>query len=491
MTTLKRLLVPFIVFIIFLIIAYLSEDILMEFGTEAISQSLKVFAHVVQIGIWLSAAFLVNRLCVVFLWDGIIRRTLGGPVPRLLRDFTSVLIYLVAITGIISFVFGKPVTGIWATSGAVGLVIGFALQSMILDIFTGLAINIDRPYKLGDWIVVHDKQRYDDRIYGQIQEVNWRTTRIRTRDGNIVVIPNSVMGQSIITNHMTPEPLARQKLVFCLDYSVPPERAARILLAGVKAVIGPGGPRPKPEPVVRIAGTNSTGVEYWVRYWIKYGEDAPGLVRHSVAHSILEHLQHTGIMLAYEKLDVYHAEMPSRQLDTQSIEDRTKLLERIELFSSLQKTELQELATNMNQRVFKDKEKLIKAGDHDNSMFILVEGFLEVFADVKNNGEEVKVGRIKPGQFFGEMSLLTGEARSATIIAATETVAYEITKDHVDSILRKRPAIADTVSRVIAERKLMNSKVLENATQAQKKEQTDNMAQQIMSKMREFFKGVF
>ncbi|MCZ6818120.1 MAG: mechanosensitive ion channel, partial [Calditrichaeota bacterium] len=132
-----------------------NKDMLLQFGSEALSQSQKVLAYVIQIGIWLSAAHFLNRLVIVFVWDGLVAKAIGAPIPRLVKDIFTILVYLTAVTGIIGIVFGKDITGFWATSGVVSIVLGFALKNVILDVFTGLAVNIERPYKIGDWIMIH------------------------------------------------------------------------------------------------------------------------------------------------------------------------------------------------------------------------------------------------------------------------------------------------------------------------------------------------
>ena len=124
-------------------------------------------------------------------------------------------------------------------------------------------------------------------------------------------------------------------------------------------------------------------------------------------------------------------------------------------------------------------------------MFVLVEGLVYVFADINGDDSEVKVAQIVPGQFFGEMSLLTGEARSATITAASDAVAYEITKAAMTEILRARPELAETISTIVAERKLRNQQAGERTTTLDRIERKTSVAGQILDGIRSFFRGVF
>jgi len=213
--------------------------------------------------------------------------------------------------------------------------------------------------------------------------------------------------------------------------------------------------------------------------------------RSLVNNSILVHLKQAGITPAYPKQDLFYAEMPVRHLDASTVEDRAELLGQTDLFKHLQKKELQQLATDMKRQRYGRGEKLIQQGENGASMFILSEGLLHAF--ISTNGEEgdIKVGQIIPGQFFGEMSLLTGECRSATIVAMTDVIAHEITKDNINGLLKKRPRLAETMSKVVAERKVLNSQAMATATLEERIEETESLARQIMGKMKSFFKGIF
>ncbi|MFQ5602567.1 MAG: mechanosensitive ion channel family protein [bacterium] len=488
----RRLWFPITTLILFGSLALYNKDILFQFGDDAISQTQMVIKYAIQIGIWLSAAHFLNRLVIVFFWDRLVRKTIGAPVPRLLKDVMTIIIYIVAVTGIVGIVFKRSVTGFWATSGVIGLILGFALRNIILDVFTGLAINIDRPYKLGDWIMVHGSSPAQN-ITGKVIETNWRTTRLYTEDDSIVVLPNSLLGMKVVTNFWGAGPESRFEATFCLDFSVPIDRAFRVLLAGAKTAMGQKGILEQPEPNVIVNATNSLGIEYKVRFWMCPWNDGitKGAARSLVTVNILQQLQQAGITPAYPKQDLFYEKMPVRQLDSQSLEDRKELLRRTELFKHLNGSELIELAGNMIHRNFAKGESIIQQGDEGDSMFVLSEGLLHAFINTNSKKPSLKVGQITPGEFFGEMSLLTGEPRSATIVAVTDVVAHEITKEHMNALLTKRPEMAETISTVVAARKVRNSQTLANATPEERIVETKSLAKQIMTKMKAFFKGVF
>ncbi len=487
---LKRVLPPLLTFAFFVAALLNQDELLGRFGASAIRQAQQVVSYSLQVGIWLSAAYLLTRLIGVLVWDGPIVRRLGAPVPALFRNVVSGLVYVVAVSGIVGVVFDKPVTAFWATSGAVSIVVGLALRNIILDLFMGIAINVERPFKIGDFIMLPAPLN----LSGRVAEVNWRTTRLQTSENNTVVVPNSRIGEMVLINFSVPDATAEFELLFTLDYSVPPDRALRVLTAGAMAVAGQSGILADPAPKARIKGTTATGVDYKVKYVIDCSKVGPGKARHFVIKSVLEQLHQAGLELAYAKQDVFYAPMPDRQIEGKSVEDRIRLLSRIELFTQLEPVELEDLAITLKQRMFPEHATLLKQGDPGDSMFILIEGLLYVFIDFDATDgidHETRVAQIRAGEFFGEMSLLTGEPRTATILAATDSLAYEITKDALAVLFAKRPELMEAMSHVVADRKLRNTEAYEKATHEEKEAQRTTLAAQIRARITTFFQHLF
>lgn len=488
----KRLIGPVIVFLLFILVAFHTEDVLAQFGIAAMDQTRIVLDYGLKIGLWFSTAFLINRLLLVFFWDGVVAKTVNGQVPRLLKDITACVLYAIAATGVAAVVFDKPVTGFWATSGVMGIVLGIALRNIILDLFTGLAVNVDRPYTLGDWIMIVDNPGGEDNLIGCVDEINWRTTRLRTTDNNTLVVPNNVMGQKVITNFMNPGEQSRFELHFTLDFSVPTERAVRVLNAAVKAVAGEKyGPLPDPAPKARVNSITENGVEYRVRYWIVPRLVSPPKARHTVLTSVLDHLHQAGMTLAYPKQDTYLASMPKRQHEPELMEDRRELLKRIAWFAALTTDEIKQVAESLLPRRFPGGATLMVEGEVGDSMFVVVEGLLEMHAKSPELKKDVQIGKLVPGDFYGEMSLLTGEQRPATIKAVTDVVAYELRKEHMAPLLKARPEVADAISEIVARRQIAAERALAEVATPEKEEQTLSLAANICGKMKRFFSDVF
>src|SRR6185437_10781925 len=179
-----------VAFLGFVALGLFDDKLLGAIGSEALARSKQAFVYTVQIGIWLSGAAFLSMAINVVLWDRLVAHATGRPVPRLIKDFLTAIIFLVAITGIIGVVFEQSVVGIWATSGAVGVVLGLALKSMISDVFTGLALNVDRAFHIGDWIELRHRDT-GDRVFGKVRDINWRTTHIELQNRTIAILPTA------------------------------------------------------------------------------------------------------------------------------------------------------------------------------------------------------------------------------------------------------------------------------------------------------------
>lgn len=437
-----------------------------------------------QVFVWLAGAWLFSRLATLVIWDGFVSRLLGRAPPRLIIQLGGVVIFLLAISGILRFVFGESVTAIWAASGAIGIVIGFALQQLILDTFSGLAIHLERPFKVGDWINCHT--RMGDYI-GRVEETNWRTTRLWTTSRNIVVIPNSFLTTTLLTNYSMPGTAARFELDFVLDFSVPTDRAMRVLSAALLSTIGPKGPLAFPVPKVMVNGTADYGVKYCLRYFLEPAKVTPSKARHTITQAVLRHINQAGLSLSYPRQDLFLARMPWRQKNWSYLKDQIRQLGAISLFAKFEKEDLEFIARHMSIHELDEKTVVVRQGEQGDSMFILAEGLLEVLID-QPDGAQTKVADLAPGTFFGEKSLLTGQSRSATVLCVAESIICEVTKNCMMSLLEQKPELAESLGRAVVERDMQNELTLSRLTKDEVNAKVSSALDEFVSKIRRFFK---
>lgn len=436
MSILTRIWLPATVFAVFLLALFNRQELVDRFLENANFLTRNFVEYGVQIGVWLSAAFLMNRMIGVLFWDGFIRRLSDRPVPRLPRDLTAMVLFSVAVLAIISTVFQRDITSMLAASGVFGVIVGLALRTVILDLFMGLAIHIERPFKIGDWLMIH-QNRVETHIIAEVIEINWRTTRLRTTRNNMVVVPNSKMGDTIVTNYMEPKPHFRIDLDFTIDFEVPSERVLRVMTAGLKAVTDGEGILDDPVAEVRIKDSTLEGAEYEVRFFILPAKISPNEARHVVNRSVLEHLIHSGITPAHAKEEIFLQRRERRALDASLDEDLYQLLTRTELFRKLNAAEFAAVFREMRKRDLAEGETLYAQGDAGDSMFICVEGLLASAITVRGQGE-VKVETLRAGQHFGEGTIFKATSRTTTVTAEADSLVYEIERHVIEPLLDVR-----------------------------------------------------
>jgi CRP-like cAMP-binding protein len=408
------------------------------------------------------------------------------PVPRLPKDVTGIVIFSIAGLAIASTVFHQDTTKIIAASGAVSIVVGLALRTVILDLFMGLAIHVDQPFKMGDWIMVH-QNRVETHIVAEIIEINWRTTRLRTTANNMVVVPNSKLGETIVTNYMEPTPHFRMDLDFIIDFEVSAERATRVLTAGIRAACEHKGILAQPEPEVRMKEASLNGMVYEVRYFILPRHISPNESRHEVNRTVLEHLVHSGIMPAHSKEEVTLTRGKQRTLDVSLDEDLYQLITRTELFRSLSAGEFAKVFPQMQKRTLAEGEVLYAQGDAGDSLFVCLEGLLERFVDGPK--ERIKVDTLRAGQHFGIAAMLDGTARATTMEACTGALVYEIGRDAFAPLLENHDelrALLEEGAKQAADQIRVKQVAAQRAKQSKAKGEKKTAMQKVMQS---FFPG--
>jgi small-conductance mechanosensitive channel/CRP-like cAMP-binding protein len=487
-----RIWFPLTVFTIFMMMVVGKEELYSRFLSNFSGVGRVIFEYGSQIGVWFSGAFLAQRFISIFVWDGVVAGISGRMVPRLPKDFTGILLFGIAFMGVLATVFNQSITGIWATSGVFGIVLGIALRNVILDVFIGLSMHVEQSFRIGDWVMVHQNRR-ENHIVGQVVEINWRTTRLKTTEKNMVVVPNSRMGEAILTNYMQPKPYFRIDLEFILDYNITPNRAIRLLLGAIKSLVDDSRILNDPEPEVRLDEALGHGQKYEVRFFILPTGVSPKESRHIVNRRVLEHLARSGISPAMEKEIVYiekssnkNSKVPSSSLDVSGV------LYSNSLFSSLQKEDIDHLEGYFVKRECKAGETLFRQGNKGNSMYLLAEGLL--YAEIRYEQEVEKTYReqIEPSEHFGEECVLGPNVRSASVTAVTDCLVLELAADQVMEVARKNGTFLSMLNQ---ETSLSKFKTLEGKRKllqsAQSKFSEVRLKKPLSSSIQTFFTDLF
>src|SRR5262249_18257929 len=298
-----------------------------------------------------------------------VEQRLGHAIPRLLKDLVRLVIVVVTIGVIISVVFEQSVTGFFAASGVIGLILGVALRDMIADFFSGIALNLERSFAVGDRVQIEGTD-----LKGDIVEINWRATVIKNFSGNNLIIPNSRMARMRVENYHKPEKAHYNWHFITLDFEVPIERAERVMLAAMKEAVAPF--NVTEPPIARVRLPNDRGMEYIVVYQVPEYRFR-GRMRAAVMRSIMRHFSVAGIRPVYPQRYIYTADMPLRQPEQRP--QPSEVLKHVALLAMLDEEEKATLAAHMTPPLFPAGTVIVEQGESGASMYIVAEGLLYVY----------------------------------------------------------------------------------------------------------------
>jgi small-conductance mechanosensitive channel/CRP-like cAMP-binding protein len=377
---------------------------------------------------WLAGAHLL--IAIMHAWVGADRK-LGN--SRLATDIIAGAIYVFAALAITNDVLDIPIRGLLATSGVIAIVLGLALQSTLSDVFSGISINIEQPFEVGDMI------QLDGVIEGTVTQVNWRATHILTGMDDIAAIPNSVVAKVRIVNRSRPATRRGASLVISLDARTSPDEGIKILHdAALTAAI----PLRNPGPTVQCNALRANGVEYEVFFYVGTDTDL-GMAK-------TELIRHIHCSLAWAGIPVARNEGALPVLpDSSDIANRAvRKMRLIGLFEALSAEEIAALAAKITKRSLAAGEVAIAQGMKGDGLFIVESGVLEVTRD-RDGDHPAIIGRLGPGEHFGETALLAGEPFGATATAITAATVFIISNADLAPMMKARPALVTEFGHIV------------------------------------------
>ncbi|MBV8589424.1 MAG: mechanosensitive ion channel family protein, partial [Acetobacteraceae bacterium] len=385
---------------------------------------------ILKIAWWLwSAWFLVGVVRALIVFQRSPREA------KLLQDLLAGLIYLAALFAVIAYVFDLPIQGLLATSGVAAIILGLALQSSLSDVFSGIVLSFSRPYKPGDWVSI------DGSTDGRVIELNWRATSILTGKRDLATVPNSTIAKSKIVNISSPSGIHGTSVTVQLDAKTPPLRGSEILehaIRNSRLIVT------APAPWITVKGVNAACTEFEITFFVEELAST-GKAQNELFDYIYRHLAAADIDLATPQ----SGPMPDRAVQ----KGRTRierLLELVAIFACFTAEERAAVAAKLTERSYDEDEIVHEPGVLSQSLFIVGSGVLS--ATVDGIEGEIEVLRLGPGDYFGELELLSGQPTPARVSALIPTTVYELAKADLTPILKARPQIAQELGRVMAER---------------------------------------
>lgn len=392
----------------------------------------RVFVALAKIIWWVNGAWVLTGCARVFLIFE--RRPREG---RLIQDLVVGAIYLSAALSIVAYVFSAPVGTLIATSGVFAIILGLALQSTLADVFSGIALNLSKPYEVGDWVVLGNG------IEGRVVETNWRATHLLNGSNDMVVLPNSGLAKAQLTNLSSPNRSHGVKLAIRLAPTMAPSTISEIMRT---VLLSSTSIMAVPAPTVEIKSLDAQAIEFELSFRVKDFASA-SMAKHEIYDLIYRHTKATGLALAPPK---GASDLPPSLAAATTRATSLRMLDSVPLFGSLTEEEKALLAPTMVRRIYRKGDVLVEQGATLDTLMVIRSGVVAVSR--RDGDNEIELGRLSPGDYFGEGGLFTATGEMGTVRALTATVVYEVGQAAMAALMKERPSIADEISVTLSRR---------------------------------------
>ncbi len=337
------------------------------------------------------------------------------------------------------------VVGLVTTSAVLTAVLGLAAQEPLKDLFAGVELQFDDVFKVGDFIRVGDEHE------GVVVSVDWHDTCLRDSSGSLVVIPNTMVTETVVKNFCRFGSMGN-RFSLGLDYALPPAQARSLLLDVLNRHPGV---LPRPAPAVRVDSFGESAINYEILVFQPPGNSTDQLnLRSELLGQIWYALERAGQSVPYPvrelrpKRPPVDGNHPERLAD----DERISLLAQNPLFGHLNDGELASLARQARCLRFSPGEAVVREGDPGDSLYQLVIGQVEVRKQQTGHGD-LAVAQLHPGDIFGEMSLLTDSPRSASVMAINECVLLEVAQQHIAPLIQRNPSLMEELAHLVTARR--------------------------------------
>ncbi|MDI1243763.1 MAG: mechanosensitive ion channel family protein [bacterium] len=435
-------------------------------GISLIENVIRIF----KVILWMVFVVSLIRLLTNILFETVLRSAAQTEIATLLRTVLSIVIYIVAFFIIFQSQYPQiELAPLFTGSAILGIVVGLALQDTLGNLFAGLALQVDHPFEVGDVIVMANRGQ------GVVESVSWRGVRIRTFQNKLLVISNAALGKETI--EVAPQYNLNARLVmFNTTYSASPAKTAQVVREAIRQVDNVS---TKMRPVIRIRDFGESSLDWEIKYWPEnYAKfnDTDAMIRQRIWYAF----QREGISFAFPTRTHYTAAGPETPSIEEQVSTTAEYLERVPIFAPLSDEETAQLARSSIRRVYAPGELIVRKGQEGTSMFVIIRGSVKV--QLPDAAGPRTINQLGPNDFFGEMSLLTGEPRSANVVAEEETDVMQIRKAAVKPIFEANPELLETISAMIEERrKLLTQEQFEQTMRPTRPESG------MMSAIRKFF----
>ncbi|MDX1502545.1 MAG: mechanosensitive ion channel family protein [Thermoanaerobaculia bacterium] len=402
-------------------------------------------------------------------------------VPKLARDVLTMALLVAVVLVVAKEILDQPLGALLVSSTVLSAVVGLALQDVLRNVFAGVALDVEKPVRRGDWIMV------DGVTQAQVLEMSWRSMRLRTKEGVEISEPNANVSASRIVSYGSGRRPKAMAFRVGLPYEAPPAEVKAALAAAARSAPGT---LEAPPIEVFLESFDDHSIGYYMRAWTRRIADMKGY-QDEVNSRIWYEIKRRGLYVPFpiRTVHLHDAEKMAEQGRRREVEDAFRLFSGLELFRELETDAVRELAAGARRHHYYDGEVMVREGESGDSLFVIASGAAVVRkASAEGAATDIEVARLGRGDFYGERSLLTGEKRSATVTVAGGTEVIEVTKEAVAPLLEHDPKIAEALSRALAARQAETAATLEDHDERRRQRGAVQDERSLLSRIRSFFK---
>lgn len=377
------------------------------------------------------------RLVIYLVVDVVLSLRRHGDVPMLLRDAIRLVVYLIAAIASLRLVFQVDLSAVITTTTVLTATLAFAMQNTLANVFHGFNVQIDPQMARGNWISLPEKN-----LFGQIENVGFRYLTLRTLDNNLVLVPNTMVVQSVVITHGSVQEAAQERAALTmtvgLPYEMPPEEARDLLL---RVLTEEPLVLEQPPPLVRLQALADSSIVYLLKFWVADPQ------QRNLALDAIQTKAWYAVNRAGWSFPFPHRQLVTTLMRPSFPSAREAVLDGLRhshLFEVLSDTELDQLADRARLQVFAPGETAVRQGEPGSSLYFVLQGEMAVEVDGR------PVAQLTKGRMFGEMSLLTGAARSATVRACGEARLAEVQKEDLACLLEQNERLVEKLSEALA-----------------------------------------
>ena len=382
----------------------------------------------------------------------VIRRLELGKMPRFLFNLMSFIVVLIITLYTAKHFFNLDLSGLLFTSTIISAIIGLSMQETLSNVFAGLSLQLEATFSIDDWVNLGGHE-------GKVANHSWRSLTLITRENHRIVLPNRVVAEEKIINYSRPSSRQIHTFNIDLDYSHPPNQVLEILRDQLNDI-----PEVEVDDIAYpfVVNYAESGITYCLKFWIDNYADVPH-IQNVVLARLWYALDRNKIKIPYPIREILintGTDESKIKAESEAKQDMLEKLRSQAWLSEMTDDQLQALAERAKISRYSMHDNLVTQDTKGDSMYMVVSGSTKVL--IKGEADtEIHVADKNPGDFFGEMSLLTGDNTSATVRAKEDMEVIVVDKEGFTKLILDKAKILDKLFNALESNKSKLKDLLE------------------------------